>query len=58
MTTPTAYPQGWRPKGAPPPEVEPSVEALQLAVDAFVAALSPGEFDALVARTRNGKTKP
>ena len=29
-------------------------EAIALAVDAYVAALTPEEFDALVARTRNG----
>jgi hypothetical protein len=57
MTTagpPTAYPSSWRPPGAPPPDVPPSLEALQMAVDAYVASLSAEEFDALVARTRNG----
>jgi hypothetical protein len=51
---PTGYPSGWRPAGAPPPDEPPNVEALALAIDAYVAALSPEEFDALVQRTRNG----
>ena len=55
MTTgPTAYPSSWRPQGAPPPDEPPNFEALALAVDAYVAALSDEEFAALVARTRNG----
>ena len=51
---PTAYPSNWRPAGAPPPDVEPNVEALALAVDAYLAALSDEEFAALVERVRNG----
>jgi hypothetical protein len=51
---PTAYPSNWRPPGSPPFDEPPNFEALALAVDAFIAALSPEEFDALVARTRNG----
>ena len=53
---PTAYPAGWRPKGAPPRDAPVNAEALALAVDAYVSALSRDEFDALVARTRNGQT--
>ena len=53
---PTGYPRRWAPKGAPPPDEPPNFEALQLCIDAFVAALSPEEFDALVARVRgNGQ---
>ena len=58
MTTaagPTGYPRQWAPKGAPPPDVEPNVEALALAVDAYLAALSDEEFAALVERVRNGQ---
>ena len=51
---PTAYPSSWRPAGAPPPDPTVNFEAIALAVDAYVAALTPEEFDALVARTRNG----
>ena len=32
-----------------------NAEAIALAIDAYVAALSPEEFDALVAHTRNGR---
>lgn len=57
MTTPaapTGYPASWRPKGAPA-DVSPNiVEAVALAVDAFVSALSQDEYDQLVQRTRNG----
>jgi hypothetical protein len=55
---PTAYPSSWRPAGAPPPDApDPAAnaEAVALAVDAYIAALSPTEFDQLVARTRNGQ---
>ena len=55
---PTAYPSNWRPAGAPPPDPTPNFEALALAVDAYIAALTPEEFDALVARTRNGGQMP
>lgn len=51
---PTGYPSSWRPAGAPPPDVEPNVEALALAVDAYLSALSDEEFAALVERVRNG----
>lgn len=56
MTTgqPTAYPSSWRPPGAPPPDVSPNVEALQLGIDAYIAALSDEELAQLLARTRNG----
>lgn len=55
---PTAYPSQWRPPGSPPPDVPPNTEAVALAVDAYVAALTPEEFDALVMRTRNGAQAP
>ena len=58
MTTaagPTGYPSGWRPKNAPPPDEPPNVEAIALAIDAYISALSPEEFSALVARVRNGQ---
>ena len=32
----------------------PPSEALQLAIDSYVASLSPAEFEALVQRTRGG----
>jgi hypothetical protein len=51
---PTAYPSGWRPKGAPPPDEPPNVEALALAIDAYLSALTDEEFAALVERVRNG----
>jgi hypothetical protein len=35
-----------------------NAEAIALAIDAYVAALSPEEFDALVACTRNGGQAP
>ena len=56
MTTagPTGYPSAWRPKGAPPPDVEPNLEAIMLALDAYLAALSDEEFAELAARVRNG----
>ena len=48
---PTGYPDSWRPNGAPRPAPAPA-EAIAMAVDTYVASLSPEEFDALVARTR------
>lgn len=57
MTTagPTGYPSSWRPANAPPPDIEPSIEAIALAVDAYLSALSDEEFTALVERVRNGQ---
>jgi hypothetical protein len=56
MQGPTAYPSGWRPKGAPPPDEPVNLEALALAIDAYLAALSDAEFAALAARVRgNGQ---
>jgi hypothetical protein len=53
MTEPTGYPDSWRPRGAPPSTDTPApAEAVAMAVDSFVAALSDEEFQALVARTR------
>jgi hypothetical protein len=55
---PTAYPANWRPAGAPLPDVPPNTEALAMCIDAYIAALTPQEFDALVARTKNGGQMP
>jgi hypothetical protein len=60
MTTaagPTGYPQGWRPKGAPPPDEPPNVEAIMLAIDAYFSALTDEEFAALADRVRNGQQR-
>jgi hypothetical protein len=51
---PTAYPSQWRPAWAPPPDSETNYEALALAIDSFLSALSDEEFDSLVVRVRNG----
>ena len=51
---PTAYPREWAPPGAPPPDVEPNVEAVVLAIDQYLVALSDEEFTMLVERVRNG----
>ena len=40
------------------PTFQPNTEAVAMAIDAYVAALTPEEFDALVARTRNGAQAP
>ena len=58
MTTPagpTGYPASWRPAGAPPPEPDSAQEALMIAVDAYIASLSPQEFDQMVQRCRGGQ---
>ena len=55
---PTGYPRQWAPKGAPPPDEPPNVEAIMLALDAYLAALSDEEFAALAARVRNGQQQP
>ncbi len=59
MTTPappTGYPDSWRRGGAPGPKAPAApAEAVALAVDSYVAALSPDEFDRLVQRTRGGQ---
>ena len=49
---PTEYPSNW--PGARSQAAAPATptEALMLAIDAFVAALSQSEFDQLVSRTR------
>ena len=50
---PTDYPDSWRPRGAPQSQSPAApIEALMLAIDSFIAALSPEEFDQLVSRTR------
>jgi hypothetical protein len=53
MDGPTGYPSNWpgaRNQAAAP--APPPIEALQMAVDVFLASLSDDEFRALVARTR------
>ena len=58
MTSPPdGYPDSWRPRGAPAPEPQAAssaapVEAVALAVDSYIAALSEDDFTALVQRTR------
>ena len=56
---PTGYPRQWAPKGSPPPDVEPSIEAVVLAIDGYIAALTDEQFFALVERVRgNGQQQP
>ena len=54
MTSPpTEYPSAWTPRGAPQPAAPAApAEAVALAVDSYVAALTESEFDQLVSRTR------
>ena len=54
MTAPDGYPASWAPKGAPTQaETQPApVEAIALAIDAYIAALSPEDLDSLLIRTR------
>jgi hypothetical protein len=53
MTDPVEYPDSWkRSNGAPRAGFPAPSEAVAMAIDAFIAALSPEEFDQLVARTR------
>jgi hypothetical protein len=52
MTGPTDYPQQWTPRGAPQASSPAPAEALAMCLDAYIAALSPEEFDQLVQRTR------
>jgi hypothetical protein len=47
MTGPDDYPEAWKPR-----ERRERDEALMLALDSYIAALSPEEFDQLVQRTR------
>jgi hypothetical protein len=52
MTSPpTEYPSNWHGARPSAPPAAPS-EALALAIDSFIAALTPEEFNQLVARTR------
>jgi hypothetical protein len=52
--SPTDYPSAWTPRGAQQPASSPApIEAVALAVDAYVASLSDEEFDAMVQRTRS-----
>jgi hypothetical protein len=50
---PTEYPASWTPRGTPQAASPAApIEAIMLAVDSYIAALSPQEFDQLVSRTR------
>ncbi len=49
---PTDYPDSWKTGRAARPSPDTPSEAVALAVDGFIAALSDADFDALVARTR------
>jgi hypothetical protein len=49
---PTDYPASWPGARAQPAAPAAPAEALALCLDAYVAALSPEDFDQLVARTR------
>jgi len=55
MQGPTGYPNQWRPKNAPPPDPETNIEAVVVAIDGYLAALSDEEFAMLVERVRNGQ---
>ena len=55
MQGPSQYPSQWRPAGAPPFDEPPNVEAVVLAIDQYLVALSDEQFAALVARVRNGQ---
>lgn len=48
-----SYPSAWTPRGAPQaaPPAAPA-EAVAMAIDAYVAALTPEEFAEMVRRTR------
>lgn len=53
MTSPpTDYLSNW-PGARPPAAPAAPIEAIMLAIDSFVAALSPEEFAAMVQRTRS-----
>ena len=50
-----SYPSAWTPRGAQPPAPPApaeAVEAIMLAIDSFIAALSQDELDQLLQRTR------
>jgi hypothetical protein len=49
---PTDYPASWPGARNQPAAPATSTEAIMLAIDSFISALSPAEFDQLVARTR------
>ena len=58
MTTgPTDYPSSWTPRGAPqqapPPAQAAPIEPIMLAIDSYLSALTPDQFDELVRRTRS-----
>jgi hypothetical protein len=52
-----AYPSNWPGARNQPAAPTAPAEAIALAIDAFISALSPEEFDQLVVRTR-GRTLP
>jgi|KBSSwiStaDraftv2_1062776.scaffolds.fasta_scaffold565933_2 hypothetical protein len=49
---PTDYPSNWPGARTQPAAPAPPSEAVALAVDAYIAALTQPEFDQLVSRTR------
>ena len=54
MTEPTEYPSSWTPRGAPQAAAPAApIEPIMLAIDAYLAALSPQEFAEMVQRTRS-----
>jgi hypothetical protein len=56
-TDPVEYPTRWRPKDAPPfPEPEPAPELEPLAAELWLASLDQNEFDAVIKRTRGGRS--
>jgi len=51
MTGPDDYPEAWKPREMRRSTPAPA-EAIALAIDAFIAALSPEELQELILRTR------
>ena len=52
MTVDDSYPSAWTPREARSHQAPAPSEAVALAIDSYIAALSPEEFNQLVARTR------
>ncbi len=53
MNSDDSYPLAWAPRGTPQPEAPSApAEALALALDSYISALTPEEFDLLIQRTR------
>jgi hypothetical protein len=49
---PTDYPSNWPGARNQPTAPATPTDAIQLAIDAYISALTPEEFDQLVGRTR------